>query len=268
MNLKNKMSKKLSKGFIENLHRSIPLSSPPLAGTEYSGFKRNDLERLKMKELMNKIIYDETTAGFDLKAELEKRKALAYVNEIVEKPEKMKPKESEYFNRADELNAKFSVKNVTATKTSVRTGLLGNKVGMTMAWDKYGKVYPLTVVRVDNCQVTKVIKQKNSNFTGLELGMGHKDLNKTTKAMIGHFIKNDIGPKKFVKGMKVTEENVLPLGFCLSVRHFMPGQFVDVVSTSKGKGFQGVMTRWNFKGQFATHGNSLKHRGAVKIIIN
>jgi len=77
---------------------------------------------------------------------------------------------------------------------------------------------------------------------------------------VGHYLKYNLPPKEHLAEFKVTPENFLPIGYCLGPRHFKIGQFVDVQSTSIGKGFQGTMKRWNFKGGNATHGNSKAHR--------
>ena len=95
------------------------------------------------------------------------------------------------------------------------------------------------------------------------MGVGSKDVKNAKKPMIGHFIKNDLPIKRHVKEFRVTPENLLPIGYTLTARHFVPGQLVDVKGISKGQGMQGVMTRWNFAGGFKTHGCSLKHRAGV-----
>ena len=85
-------------------------------------------------------------------------------------------------------------------------------------------------------------------------------MKKVTKPLMGHFLKQGVPIKKDLAEFRVTNDCVLPLGFMLSVRHFTPGQFVDISSTSIGQGFEGTIKRFNFKMQPATHGNSLSHR--------
>lgn len=88
------------------------------------------------------------------------------------------------------------------------------------------------------------------------------------KPQAGHFLKHNLPPKRNLTEFKVTPENFLPVGYQLSPRHFRIGQFVDVQAISKGKGFQGTMKRWNFDGQFASHGNSVSHRHPGSIGMN
>jgi large subunit ribosomal protein L3 len=137
-------------------------------------------------------------------------------------------------------------------------------MGMTGAWDKWGVWYPLTVIKIDSCQVTQIKTIEKDKYYALQLGVGNPKPHEVTKPIAGHLMKNDIPPKKNFKEFIITPENVLPVGYMLTCRHFVPGQLVDVTSTTKGKGTQGVMYRWNFKGNVATHGCSLNHRHSVK----
>ena len=264
MSLRAKISKRFSKNFIDKFQQSLSLSAP-IPDSSVPNAMISDIERLKLKDLMNTLLYDETNAGKDLKRELDSLKSLYYVNEIANKPEPQILKKEDYYNRGSEVNKKFEIKKVEGTKTSVRTGLLGYKVGMTMAWDKFGTCFPLTVVRIENCQVTQVKKADTDKYYALQLGAGHREPKRLTKGMVGHLIKNNIPPKKDIREFKVSPDNLLPVGYMLSVRHFKPGNFVDVTAKSIGKGFQGVMKRWNFKGLVATHGCSVKHRAAGSI---
>ena len=85
-------------------------------------------------------------------------------------------------------------------------------------------------------------------------------MKKLKRPQAGHFIKFNLPPKSEMAEFPVSTENFLPVGYCIGPRHFKIGQYVDVQSTSKGKGVQGVMKRWNFSGQGASHGNSISHR--------
>jgi len=93
-----------------------------------------------------------------------------------------------------------------------------------------------------------------------KVGIGEKKAKRVTKSLAGHFDKAGVSPKQHLGEFRVTEDAVMPLGTEIFAAHFVPGQKVDVVGTSVGKGFAGVMKRWNFKGGRATHGNSKSHR--------
>jgi large subunit ribosomal protein L3 len=212
-----------------------------------------------LNQFVDVVKEDNSKVGLDFKKTLHEMKSLSYVNEI-----KQKEPPTEYFNRAEILNKRMAAPTpVEPTRESKRCGLLGYKVGMISIWDKFGVIQPLTVVKIDNCQVTQVRTLEKDKKWAIQLGVGSRKPKYMTKAEIGHLILNDIPPKQFLREFKVTQENLLPVGYLLSVRHYCPGQFIDVVATSKGHGFQGVMKRWNFSGNFATHGNSLKHRAIV-----
>jgi len=149
---------------------------------------------------------------------------------------------------------------------SKRVGLLAQKIGMRRDVDLWGNVYPVTVVQVQDNQVvqTKMPKDHNSptqEIYSLQIGAGLKKWHSFTKAQMGHFAKYDIPPKAKLVEFRVTKDALLAPGTPLLVTHFVVGQFLDVRARSKGKGFQGVMKRWGFKGGPASHGASLFHRG-------
>jgi len=148
---------------------------------------------------------------------------------------------------------------------SVRVGLLGKKVGMRREVDLWGNVYPVTVVQIQDNQImqvkTPVDHQSPRDLYSLQVGAGLKKWHSLHKSQMGHNAKYDIPPKEIVKEFRVTKDALLPSGTPLIATHFVVGQFLDVRAKSKGKGFQGVMKRWNFKGGPASHGASLFHRG-------
>jgi len=255
------MKKKLVRNTIEYFkNKSARIPSSLIPSTKEEQFKNYDRERLLLKDLLQNATEDETQSSKNFFNELNRTKALAYVNEIQEMPSK---KVVEVRNVAEEINKKFNIKKVEGSRRSKRVGLLGYKVGMMTIWDKWGVAQPLSVIKIDNCLVTHVKTEETDNYFAIQVGVGSKQPQNATKPMIGHFIKNDLPIKRDLKEFKVTSENLLPVGYALTVRHFVPGQLVDVKGISKGKGFQGVMTRWNFAGGFKTHGCSLKHRAAV-----
>jgi len=123
-----------------------------------------------------------------------------------------------------------------------------------------GEALPLTVLQVPDCQVVQVKTMRKEGFYALQLGAGEKKLKRVTKPMMGHFARANVDPKRVLMEFPVTKRALLPVGTTVYARHFIPGQFVDVCGVTVGKGFQGGMKRWGFKGLPATHGVSLAHR--------
>lgn len=142
----------------------------------------------------------------------------------------------------------------------MRTGLIARKEGMTRIYDEDGAQVPVTVLKIDACQVTAVKTQDKDGYTAVQLGAGDKKAKRVNKAQRCQFAIAKVAPKKKVAEFRVEEANLLEIGAELSAKHFVEGQFVDVCGTSKGKGFQGAMKRWNFGGMRATHGVSVSHR--------
>lgn len=142
----------------------------------------------------------------------------------------------------------------------MRTGLIAKKEGMTRVFDANGNHVPVTVLKVDNCQVVAVRSQDKDGYTAVQLGAGQAKVSRVSKAMRGVFAKAKVEPKQKLVEFRVSPENTLDIGAELSVEHFVPGQFVDIQGTTKGKGFAGAMKRWNFGGMRATHGVSITHR--------
>lgn len=135
-------------------------------------------------------------------------------------------------------------------------------------WDEHGARYPVTVLQLENCQVTanvKTVRADNTEYHAVQVAASDRPAKTTTKPMLGHFSRAGVPPKYIVKEFPVTPDAHVPVGTTLSAIHFVPGQFVDVVSNSIGKGYQGVMKRWNFKGLRASHGVSVSHRSAGAI---
>ena len=143
-----------------------------------------------------------------------------------------------------------------------RSGIVAVKVGMTQEWDHWGARIPLTALWVDDCQVVQVKRPETDGYLALQLGCGAKRPKQVPATLRGHFSAAGVPIKRKVAEFRVTPDAVLPVGFTMLASHFVAGQYVDVTGTSIGKGFQGVMKRWGFAGQPASHGNSLSHRGA------
>lgn len=142
----------------------------------------------------------------------------------------------------------------------MRTGVIAQKAGMTRIFTEEGSQVPVTVLKLENCQVTAQRTQDKHGYTAVQLGAGNAKVNRTSKAMRGVFAQAKVEPKQKMAEFRVSEENMLNIGDELSAAHFVVGQFVDVVGTSIGKGFAGSMKRWNFSGHRASHGNSITHR--------
>ena len=209
-------------------------------------------------------IIKQNSQNQEAKKHIESKQSLYYVNKTAQlEIQKRNKNTQENFNIANEINKKFTLKKTEATRHSKRTGLLGYKIGMTGLWDKFGTWHPLTVLKIDRCQIVAQKTLEKTNYFAMEVGCGEKKVKKTTRPMLGHFIKHGVPPKEFVREFEVTKENFLPAGYVLTARHFIPGQFVDIKGVSKGHGWTGQMVRWNFKGQGASHGNSLSHRAGV-----
>ncbi|KAL1515571.1 hypothetical protein AB1Y20_002191 [Prymnesium parvum] len=134
------------------------------------------------------------------------------------------------------------------------------KCGMTQAWTVWGEQIPLTVVELQDLQVVQVKTENVEGFNALQLGGGWQKRKRLSRAMLGHFSQRSISYKRYLREFMVTKDALLPVGTSITVRHFVPGQYVDVQGVSKGKGFQGVMKRWGFAGQPASHGVTRAHR--------
>ncbi len=142
----------------------------------------------------------------------------------------------------------------------MRSGVIAQKLGMTRIYNDAGEHVPVTVLRMETCQVVAQRTQEKNGYTAVQLGVGLAKVKNTSKAMRGHFAASSVEPKAKVAEFRVSPENLLDVGAEITVEHFVAGQKVDVTGTSIGKGFQGVIKRHNFGGGRATHGNSVSHR--------
>ena len=148
---------------------------------------------------------------------------------------------------------------MTQTKT-IRTGLITTKIGMTRVFNEVGEHVPVTVLKLDNIQVTGVRSKDKNGYAAVQLGYGQAKVKNVSKAMRGVYAQAKVEPKKKLVEFRISDEAVLEVGTELKADHFVVGQFVDVVATTIGKGFAGPMKRWNFGGLSASHGVSIRHR--------
>jgi large subunit ribosomal protein L3 len=146
------------------------------------------------------------------------------------------------------------------TRTSLRTGILAMKAGMTADWDSWGVRRALTVLKVEDLLVTAVIRKEERGYSALQVGAGVPRPKQLNRAQEGTFRALDVAPRVHLAEFRVTEDAVLTPGTPLLAQHFSPGQFVKLSGVTQGKGFQGAMKRHGFKGQGASHGNSVSHR--------
>ena len=141
-----------------------------------------------------------------------------------------------------------------------RTGVIAEKLGMSRVFNDDGEHVPVTVLRVDECQVIAQRTRDAGGYVALQLGAGRRKVKNTPRPLRGHFAKARVEPKRHVAEFRVSEDALVDIGLTLSADHFATGQFVDAVGTSIGKGFAGGMKRHNFSGLRASHGVSVSHR--------
>lgn len=145
--------------------------------------------------------------------------------------------------------------------------LLGKKIGMTRVYTDAGVSVPVTVLEVGPCVVTQIKTKETDGYDAVQIGWGEIKPRNSTIPMIGHDVKAGASPLRHHREFRVAEGKAVDftLGQTLTVKDLAGTLYVDVVGTSKGKGFQGTMKRWNFKGLFASHGTERKHRSPGSI---
>src|SRR5580658_3735889 len=142
----------------------------------------------------------------------------------------------------------------------MRTGLIAQKLGMSRVFTDEGNHIPVTVLRIDNCQVVAQRTRERDGYTALQLGVGAAKVKNVSKPMRGHFPAAKVEPKAHMAEFRVSDDALVDVGAEITAAHFVAGQYVDVTGTSIGKGFAGGMKRHNFGGLRATHGVSVSHR--------
>ena len=146
-------------------------------------------------------------------------------------------------------------------------GIVGRKAGMTRIFTEDGGSTPVTVIEATPNRIAQLKTTENDGYLAVQVTFGSKKASKVSKPQAGHFAKAGVEPGRGQLEFRLQEDQMagLEVGGALSVTQFKEGQKIDVTGTSKGKGFQGVVKRWNFQMQDATHGNSVSHRAPGSI---
>jgi large subunit ribosomal protein L3 len=147
---------------------------------------------------------------------------------------------------------------------AMKKGIIGKKLGMTQIFTEDGTRIPVTVVQAGPCFVTQKKLQSTDGYSAIQVGFESINASTSTKPILGHCTKSGNGVFRYLKEMKFDNVADMNLGDSLTVDQFLPGDYVDVTGTSIGKGFQGVIKRWNFKGGRASHGSRF-HRAPGSI---
>ncbi|MBR1592910.1 MAG: 50S ribosomal protein L3 [Ruminococcus sp.] len=144
----------------------------------------------------------------------------------------------------------------------MQKGIIGKKIGMTQIFDESGKVIPVTVVEAGPCVVVQKKTVENDGYAALQLGYGDVKVQRMNKPLKGHFEKADVACKKNLKEFRLDDCDALNVGDIVKADTFAVGDAVDVVGTSKGKGFAGAIKRHNQHRLKETHGTGPVHRQA------
>ncbi len=142
----------------------------------------------------------------------------------------------------------------------MRSGLIAQKLGMSRIFQDDGRSVPVTVLKVDNCQVVAQRTEEKDGYTAVQLGVGAAKVKNVSKPMRAYFAKAKIEPKRKLVEFRVSADALVDVGAEITAEHFVAGQHVDVTGSSIGKGFAGAMKRHNFGGLRASHGVSISHR--------
>jgi large subunit ribosomal protein L3 len=146
----------------------------------------------------------------------------------------------------------------------MKIGLLGRKIGMTRVYDANGKATPVTVIEAGDNTVVQVKSPETDGYSAVQVGFDSQKESRVTKPLLGHFKKANSEPKKFVREFRLPDGTKADADLNVNVNQFQPGEFVDVIGRSKGKGFQGVVKKHGFAGQPAAHGSKTHRRnGAI-----
>lgn len=150
----------------------------------------------------------------------------------------------------------------------MQKGIVGKKLGMTQLFDANGKVVPVTVIEAGPCVISQKKTVENDGYEAIQVGFGDMKASKVNKPMKGHFAKADAAPKKVIREFRLENTADYNVGDIIKADVFAEGDKVDVTGTSKGKGYAGVIKRWNFGRLKETHGTGPVHRhgGSLGVI--
>ncbi len=142
----------------------------------------------------------------------------------------------------------------------MKKAIIGKKIGMTQIFNENGKVVPVTVVEAGPCVITQIKTIENDGYEALQVGFENQKPLRVTKPLMGHFKKNDIAPKRILKEFRLEDISAYNVGELIKAEIFEEGEKIDVIGTSKGKGYSGVIKRWNFSRLKESHGTGPVHR--------
>ena len=143
----------------------------------------------------------------------------------------------------------------------MNVALLGKKIGMTQVFDDANRLVPVTVIEAGPCPVTQVKSTEKDGYDAVQIGYRPQKEHRLSKAALGHFKKAGVEPVAELQEFRTNGDNELSVGDILTVEKFEEGQKIDVIGTSKGRGFQGVVKRHGFSGGPASHGSMFHRRG-------
>ncbi len=146
-------------------------------------------------------------------------------------------------------------------------GIIGRKLGMTQLFSDDGDVVPVTAIEAGPCWIIQKKTKERDGYTAVQLGFGEKKVKRTTKPLQGHFQRTQVSPKRWLREFRVDEAALRELqeGQEVSAEIFADFRYVDVIGTSKGRGFSGVMKRHNFRGKNRSHGTHEAFRGGGSV---
>ena len=150
----------------------------------------------------------------------------------------------------------------------MKKGIVGKKLGMTQLFDANGNVVPVTVIEAGPCVVSQKKTIENDGYEAVQIGYGDMKAHKVNKPQKGHFAKGDVAPKKVLREFRLEDVSAMNVGDIIKADIFAEGETVDVRGTSKGKGYAGVIKRWNFSRLKESHGTGPVHRhgGSLGVI--